>query len=107
MDSDRIDSEEMMGITVGVTDIVVENESSTESPPSFKASAILYASSLLSICGGMAVILLEVLNRQTTNRPDTFIEMLEWNPVSQIGLIGILMGMFHFWLGLMIDRRKA
>lgn len=101
---DRIDTE---GVTIEVTNIVVENESLTTTPPPFKASAILYTSSLLFLCGSWAMILLDILNRQVPSGPDTLIEMMEWNPISQIGLLGMLMGVFHFWLGLMVDRRNA
>ncbi len=99
--------DEQMSIDVPVTDIVIENNSGAKSPPPFMASAILYVSSFMAICAGISIIMLDVLNRQPTSRSDTFIELLEWNSFSQMGLICIGLSMLHFWLGLMVDRRGA
>lgn len=76
-------------------------------PPPFKVSAILYVTSVSFLLGAFMITLLEILNRPTEGGPDTFIELLEWNPYSQIGVIGVVLGLFMFWLGLMVDRRGA
>lgn len=76
-------------------------------PPPFKASGILYVTSVSFFLGAFMVTLMEVLNRSQTDTHDTFIELLEWNPYSQIGAIGVVLGLFMFWLGLMVDRRGA
>ena len=75
--------------------------------PPFKASSILYTSSATTFFGGVLVILLEMMSRNGVVTQDTFIELLEWNPYSQIGVIGIVQALFLFWLGLMTDRRGA
>jgi hypothetical protein len=85
---------------------VDEPEPTPELPP-FKASSTLYAASGVSMFSGVIVTLLEMMSRAPKNNPDTFIELLEWNPYSQLGLIGILLALFLFWLGLMTDRRGA
>lgn len=76
-------------------------------PPIFKASAILYVTSVTFLLGAFMVTLIEILNRPTEGGQDTFIELLEWNPYSQVGVIGVVLGLFMFWLGLMVDRRGA
>lgn len=76
-------------------------------PSLFKASAILYVTSVSFFLGAFMVTFMEVLNRPQEGGPDTFIELLEWNPYSQIGVIGVVLGLFMFWLGLMVDRRGA
>jgi hypothetical protein len=73
----------------------------------FAASAILYTSSFVSICLGLTLPMLEILSRKIPVMPDTFIELLEWNPFSQLGLIFVLLGLSHFILAVMIDRRGA
>ena len=74
-------------------------------PPPFKASAILYVTSVSFLLGACMVTFMEMLSRPTEG--DTFIGLLEWNPYSQIGAIGFVLGLFMFWLGLMVDRRGA
>lgn len=76
-------------------------------PPPFKASAILYVTSVTFLLGAFMVTLMEILNRPQEGQQDTFIELLEWNPYSQMGAIGVVLGLFMFWLGLMVDRRGA
>jgi hypothetical protein len=76
-------------------------------PPSPKASSILYVTSAFVLFGGIMIPLLEMVSRQQNNMPDTIIELLEWNPFSQLGVTGIVLGLFLFWLGLMVDRRGA
>ena len=76
-------------------------------PPLFKASAMLYVTSVTFLLGAFMVTFMEILNRPQEGRHDTFIELLEWNPYSQIGAIGVVLGFFMFWLGLMVDRRGA
>lgn len=75
--------------------------------PPFKASALLYSSGAISLCCGVMLPLMEMMSRTRVDIPDTFIELLEWNPYSQLGLIGIWQGLFFIWLGLMVDRRGA
>jgi len=75
--------------------------------PPFKASAILYVISSLFLFSGVMLPIIEMVGRPRDNMPDTFIELLEWNPYSQLGLIGIAHALFLFWLGLMTDRRDA
>lgn len=78
-----------------------------EFPPAFKASSILYVVSGLFLFSGVMLPLTEMVGRPRDNMPDTFIELLEWNPYSQLGLIVIAHALFLFWLGLMTDRRGA
>ncbi len=75
-------------------------------PLLFKASGILYIAGALWLYMGVTIPLLEMIEREGP-RPDTLVEMLEWNPFSEIGLVGIVVGMFLFWLGMMVDRRGA
>lgn len=75
--------------------------------PPFKASAILYVTSVSFLLGAFMITLMEILSRSQTSEQDTFIELLEWNPSSQVGVIGLVLGLFMFWLGLMVDRRDA
>lgn len=75
--------------------------------PPFKASAILYVTSVSFLLGAFMITLMEILSRSQTSGQDTFIELLEWNPSSQVGVIGLVLGLFMFWLGLMVDRRDA
>ena len=83
----------------------VEEEILPEPRP-FKASAILYLTTVLFFLGGFMVTVLDVASRPIEGK-DTFIELLEWNPMSQMGAIGLVLGLFMFWLGLMVDRRGA
>ena len=83
----------------------MEVRTKSELPP-FKASAILYVASSLTLFAGIIIPLLEMASRPGV-RPDTFIELLEWNPFSQLGMFGIIWGLFLFWLGVMTDRRGA
>lgn len=76
-------------------------------PSPFKASAVLYVTSVSFLLGAFIVTLMEILNRPQEGQQDTFIELLEWNPYSQMGAIGVVLGLFMFWLGLMVDRRGA
>ena len=75
--------------------------------PYFKASSILYITGALFLFIGTSLPLVEILSRPRDNMPDTFIELLEWNPFSEMGLVGITVGIFLFWLGIMVDRRGA
>jgi len=75
--------------------------------PPFKASSILYVIGGLFLFSGVMLPLVEIISRPHDNMPDTFIELLEWNPYSQLGLIVIAHALFLFWLGLMTDRRGA
>ena len=70
-----------------------------------KASAILYCVSVISGFLGLEIILLDVLMRKPNTMPDSFLEQLELNPYSQIGIEGIVIAMGLFWLGLVTDRR--
>lgn len=84
-------------------------ESAPELPP-FKASSILYSATVVYLFFGMIIPLIEITQRwgvDKSNNIDTFIELLEWNPFSQIGIILFLHGLVFFWLGLMTDRRGA
>lgn len=83
-----------------------EAEQAPPPPLPFKASSILYISGGLLFWMGIMLPLLEMMARPGL-RPDTIIEMLEWNPFSQLGMIGIINGLFLFWLGLLVDRRNA
>ena len=75
-------------------------------PPSpFKASAILYAVSSICMFLGVIIPLPDIIDRYHTVPTDTFIELLEWNPFSQLGACSIAWGLFIFWLGVLIDRR--
>lgn len=88
-------------------DFVKEEEvEPTPQLPPFKASSILYVTGAIVLFLGVMTPLLEMMARPGI-RPDTIIEMLEWNPFSQIGLVGITNGLFLFWLGLMSDKRGA
>jgi len=82
-----------------------EVRKSTELPP-FKASSILYVTSAVLIFFSIMITMWEMMIR-TGQRPDTLIEMMEWNPFSQMGLFGAIQGLFLFWLGIMVDRRGA
>lgn len=84
-----------------------EEEVQPPKPPPFKASALLYSSGAVSLFCGVMLPIMEMMSRTRVNMPDTFIELLEWNPYSQLGLIGILQGLFFIWLGLMVDRRGS
>ena len=75
--------------------------------PPFKASAILYVTSGAFLFGGLMLPIMDALARSRDYMPATFIELLAWNPFSEIGVIGIALGLFMFWLGLMVDRRGA
>ena len=75
--------------------------------PEFKASSVLYVSSASFTFGGVLMILLETMTRKGNDVQDTFVELLEWNPYTQMGAFGIAIAMFLFWLGLMTDRRGA
>jgi hypothetical protein len=60
--------------------------------------------------GGALILTLDVMVRtsqDSLDALDTFIELLEWNPFSQLSLIGFMNGLFLFCLGLMVDRRGA
>jgi uncharacterized membrane protein len=70
-----------------------------------KASSILYVASAISGFLGVMTPLLEMITRRPEVMPDTFIELIELNPYSQIGLIGIVLAIGFFLLGLMTDRR--
>jgi hypothetical protein len=83
-----------------------EQEAQPKLPP-FKASALLYSSGVVSLFCAVMLPLIEMINRTKINMPDTFIELLEWNPYSQLGLISLWQGLFFMWLGLMVDRRGA
>ena len=83
-----------------------EVQAPPELPP-FRASSILYVVSGLFLFSGVMLPLAEIMSRPRDNMPDTFIELLEWNPYSQLGLIVIAHALFLFWLGLMTDRRGA
>jgi len=72
-----------------------------------KASAILYIVSVVSGFFGIEIIILDVINRSPHATIDTFLELLELNPISQFGAIGIVLALFFFWLGLMTDRRDG
>jgi len=74
--------------------------------PQFKASAILYVVGSLTAFFGVLITLFE-MGCRSGPRPDTFIELLEWNPFSQLGAFGLAWGVFIFWLGIMVDRRGA
>lgn len=74
--------------------------------PGTKASTILYVTGAIFLFLGVMIPLGEIMARPGV-RPDTIIEMFEWNPFSQIGLLGVLQGLFLFWLGVMTDRRGA
>lgn len=74
------------------------------SPNKIKASSILYVSSAIFIFFGILIPLMEMMIRPGV-RPDTLIEMFEWNSFSQLGLLGIIHGIFLFWLGVLTDRR--
>lgn len=78
----------------------------TTQPSKVRASVILYIVSTLHLFGGVFIPLLEIISR-VTPRPDTFIEMVEWNPFSQLGAIVFTYGLFLFLLGIMVDRRDA
>jgi len=71
-----------------------------------KASAILYMTSAIFLFCGIMLPLLEVVGRTQGHTPDTFVELLEWNPCSQLGLICTAQALFLFWLGLLVDRRS-
>ena len=75
-------------------------------PPSFKASAILYSMSAVVLTLSFLIVMVDLASRQGT-APDTMIEMLEWNNFSQLGVIGACNSALFFWLGLMSDRRGA
>ena len=86
----------------------IDKDAATEvvKPLLFKASGILYIAGAALLYIGMTIPLLEMMMRARPH-PDTLVEMLEWNPFSEIGLVGIVVGMFLFWLGMMVDRRGA
>lgn len=69
-----------------------------------KVSTILYVLSGGFLFLGVMLPLIEMMARPGV-RPDTLIEMFEWNPFSQLGLLGIAQGLFIFLLGMMVDRR--
>jgi len=56
--------------------------------PSFKASAILYVVSGLFLFSGVMLPIIEMVGRPRDNMPDTFIELLEWNPYS-LGVLSL------------------
>lgn len=71
-----------------------------------KASTIFYVLSVCLLFLGVMVPLVEMMVRPG-ERPDTLIEMLEWNLFSQLGLASMAQGLFMFSMGLMADRRGA
>lgn len=71
-----------------------------------KASSILYVASGLNAAAGIMIPLMEMIARAGV-RPDTFVEMLEMNPFSQLGLIMMAYSALMFILGIMVDRRGA
>lgn len=76
--------------------------------PSLKASAILYIVSGLYLFSSVLMMLLDIMTRyQQGAKPDTFVEMCEWNAFSQLGAIGIAHALGLFWLGLISDKRGA
>jgi len=88
------------------TSLTDEGVQATPELPLFKASSILYVTSALFIFFSVMLTMWEMMIR-TGQRPDTLIEMMEWNPFSQMGLFGAIQGLFLFWLGIMVDRRGA
>ena len=72
-----------------------------------KASAILYMTSAIFLFCGIMLPLLEVIGRTQGYISDTFVELLEWNPYSQLGMICMAQALFLFWLGLLVDRRSV
>ena len=71
-----------------------------------RASTILYVSSVVMLCQGMMLLLLDVTMRSHTQE-DTLMEMIEWTPMTEWGVILIGLGFYNFLLGLMTDRRGA
>lgn len=88
------------------TDFIDKDTTKVIKPLLFKASGILYIAGAALLYIGLTIPLLEMIGRERPY-PDTLVEMLEWNPFSEIGLVGIVVGMFLFWLGMMVDRRGA
>jgi len=74
-------------------------------PP--KASAILYVTSVVMGFFGVMMPLLDMMHRSAGMMTDTLIELWVWNPWSEWGIILIILGLCHFLLGLMTDRRGA
>lgn len=72
-----------------------------------KASAILYVTSAIAILFGILTPLMDMANRSVNQGAGSFVGLLEWNGFSQVGLVLILLSLFLFWLGLLVDRRGA
>ena len=72
-----------------------------------KTSAILYVSSVVMFFFGFMLPLFDMIQRQGSSAADTMIELWQWNPSSEWGVILILLGLYHFWLGLRADRQGA
>lgn len=96
------------GMICPVCDISDEPETPEElaEPSQLKASTILYVAAAAFLFLGVMLPIGEMMVRPGV-RPDTLVEMLEWNPFSQLGVVGIIQGLFLFLLGLMTDRRGA
>lgn len=74
-----------------------------------RASVILYVSSAVMLLFGMLLPLMDMATRmaQRPQAVDTVIEMVEWNPYSQAGVVLGALSILHFALGIMADKRGA
>lgn len=74
-----------------------------------KASGILYVASAVMLLFGCLLPMMDTATRMAQRQPrvDTVIEMVEWNPYSQAGVVLGTLSVFLFSLGIMTDRRGA
>ncbi len=74
-----------------------------------RASVVLYISSAVMLLFSMLLPLMEMACRMQQRKPgtDTVIEMVEWNPYSQAGVVLAGLAVFHFCLGIAADKRGA